>query len=186
MSLYPIRALAVVIGLLGSLASPFITHGAGLDLNANGMSDVWEIVFGASALTPNADTDGDGIPDAEERWLGFNPFSNRTDRQDLTDDVRVKTMISAASVVTLGTLDPRMSERWPDPGLVAVRRRGGLGDNPRCGPPTIWELEGILLVGPGDGLTEASSGFRDNDAAGSASPAHRVRSERNSGSLRST
>ncbi len=75
MSLYPIRTLAVVIGLLGSLAAPSITHGTGLDLNANGMSDVWEIVFGASALTPNADTDGDGFTNAEESLAGTDPFN---------------------------------------------------------------------------------------------------------------
>ncbi len=92
----------------------------------------------------DTDSDGDGIPDADERWLGFNPFSNRTDRQDLTDDVRIKTTINAASVVTVGTLDPRMSERWPDPGLVAVRRRGAdLGERDRI-QPARSEIRGTI------------------------------------------
>jgi uncharacterized protein (DUF1800 family) len=34
--------------------------------------------------------------------------------------------LSAASVITVAALDPDMSERWPDPGLVAIRRSGGL------------------------------------------------------------
>src|SRR6267378_2658874 len=32
-----------------------------LDLNANGMSDVWEQIYGAVALDPNLDSDGDGV-----------------------------------------------------------------------------------------------------------------------------
>ena len=77
-------------------------------------------------VTGDADSDGDGLTDAEERWLGFNPFSTRTDRQDTPDLQRATNALKAASVVTLGALDPLMSERWPDPGLVAVRRQGGL------------------------------------------------------------
>ena len=77
-------------------------------------------------LTGDADSDGDGLTDAEERWLGFNPFSARTDRQDTPDLQRVTNALAAASDVTVSALDPMMSERWPDPGLVAVRRSGGL------------------------------------------------------------
>ena len=32
-----------------------------VDLNGNGMSDIWELIYGASGLDPNADTDGDGV-----------------------------------------------------------------------------------------------------------------------------
>ncbi len=74
----------------------------------------------------DADTDADGVSDYEEQALGFNPTSARTERNDQTDLQRVTNGLSAASVVTVSTLDPFMFERWPDPGLVAVRRSGGL------------------------------------------------------------
>jgi len=74
----------------------------------------------------DADSDGDGVNDYEERALGFNPNSQRTDRNDLADWQRITNGLSAASVVTISALDPLMFERWPDPGLVAIRRSGGL------------------------------------------------------------
>lgn len=74
----------------------------------------------------DVDSDGDGVPDYDERILGFNPDTQRTDRNNQLDFQRITNGLSAASVVTLSALDPLMFERWPDPGLVAVRRSGGL------------------------------------------------------------
>ncbi|MFO1488401.1 MAG: DUF1800 family protein [Verrucomicrobiota bacterium] len=74
----------------------------------------------------DVDTDGDGVADYEERVLGFDPNASHSDRNDLTDSVRITNGLSVASVVTLSVLDPLMYERWPDPGVVAVRRTGGL------------------------------------------------------------
>ena len=74
----------------------------------------------------DVDSDGDGLADAEEWWLGFDPATNHSDRNDSTDIARVTAGLGAVSTVTLGVLDARMSERWPDPGLVVVRRSGGL------------------------------------------------------------
>ena len=74
----------------------------------------------------DVDSDADGLTDYEERALGFNPSGNHSDRNDLPDYQRATNGLSAASVITVSALDPDMSERWPDPGLVAVRRSGGL------------------------------------------------------------
>ncbi len=74
----------------------------------------------------DVDGDGDGVLDAEERWLGFDPSTTRTARNDTLDLARVNAGLAAASVVTVATLDPRMSERWPDPAAIVVRRSGGL------------------------------------------------------------
>jgi hypothetical protein len=38
----------------------------GLELNGNGMSDTWGIVYGASALSPGVDSDGDGFSNLQE------------------------------------------------------------------------------------------------------------------------
>jgi uncharacterized protein (DUF1800 family) len=45
-----------------------------LDLNHNGMSDVWEMIFKATGLDPNGDADGDGWTNAQEAAAGTNPF----------------------------------------------------------------------------------------------------------------
>jgi len=74
----------------------------------------------------DVDSDGDGVVDYDERGLGFDPFSPRTGRNDQADGARITNGLSAASVITISALDPMMFERWPDPGLVAVRRSGGL------------------------------------------------------------
>ena len=74
----------------------------------------------------DVDSDGDGLADAEEQWLGFDPATSHSDRNDSTDIARVTAGLGAVSTVTLGVLDARMSERWPDPGVVVVRRSGGL------------------------------------------------------------
>ncbi|MBI3879166.1 MAG: DUF1800 family protein [Verrucomicrobia bacterium] len=77
-------------------------------------------------VVDDVDSDGDGVTDYEELALGFNPYSNRTDRNDLLDGQRITNGLNSASVVTVSALDPLMFERWPDPGLVAIRRSGGL------------------------------------------------------------
>src|SRR5690349_469002 len=45
-----------------------------LDLNANGMSDVWEQIYNAVALDPDLDSDGDGVSNLQESLAGTNPF----------------------------------------------------------------------------------------------------------------
>ena len=45
-----------------------------IDLNTNGMSDVWEQLYGASGLSPNGDADGDGYSNLKEALAGSNPF----------------------------------------------------------------------------------------------------------------
>ena len=111
------RALLAV----GSLA-PFIASGP-LSLTnfpATGAARFFRLAI------DDVDSDGDGVPDYDELALGFNPATQRTDRNDQTDLARITNGLSAASAVTISALDPLLFERWPDPGLVAVRRSGGL------------------------------------------------------------
>jgi uncharacterized protein (DUF1800 family) len=74
----------------------------------------------------DTDSDGDGLTDYEERSLGLNAGNAHTDRFVQTDFQRTTNAMSTASTVTISALDPLMSERWPDPGLVVVRRKGGI------------------------------------------------------------
>ena len=67
----------------------------------------------------------DGVNDWEELSLGFNPYTAHTDRNDQTDLQRISAGLSASSVITVSALDLEMSERWPDHGVIAIRRSGG-------------------------------------------------------------
>lgn len=46
-----------------------------IDLNSNQMSDVWEEIYNASALTAGADADGDGVSNGKEARAGTSPFN---------------------------------------------------------------------------------------------------------------
>ncbi len=46
-----------------------------VDLNTDGVSDIWALKYGVTSFSPTADTDGDGITDASEAAAGTNPFS---------------------------------------------------------------------------------------------------------------
>ncbi len=72
------------------------------------------------------DTDADGLTDAEELALGFSPTSKNTERYSTEDLPRVQAGWNAASTVTVSVIDPEMSERWPDPAVIAIRRTGGM------------------------------------------------------------
>ncbi len=74
----------------------------------------------------DVDSDGDSILDWEEARLGFNPRSSHTDRSNSTDQQRITAGLAANNTVTISTLDPNIYERWPDGGLIAIRRTGGL------------------------------------------------------------
>jgi hypothetical protein len=63
------RLVFVVPFLLAAMRVP-----AMLDVNSNGISDVWEQLHGAVGIDPNLDSDGDGFPNALEALAGTDPF----------------------------------------------------------------------------------------------------------------
>src|ERR1044071_4843420 len=60
--------------LLLSFAGHHLAYAQMLDLNGNGMSDVWEQLHGPGNADPNIDSDHDGVPDRLEAVAGTDPF----------------------------------------------------------------------------------------------------------------
>ncbi len=61
--------------LLLVLAAALPLRAVMVDLNTDGVSDIWALKYGVTSFSPTADTDGDGIPDAAEAMAGTDPFS---------------------------------------------------------------------------------------------------------------
>lgn len=98
------------------------------------------------------DTDADGLTDWEERALGFDPATAHSARQDGTDLQSVNVLWTTPNVITIATLDPNLSERWNEPGLVAIRRKGNFA------PLTInIALSGSATLGADYTVTNATS-----------------------------
>ena len=49
-----------------------------VDVNTNGMSDVWEWVYNATNVVPAVDSDGDGISNVKEATAGTDPFNSNS------------------------------------------------------------------------------------------------------------
>ncbi|MBI3867300.1 MAG: DUF1800 domain-containing protein [Verrucomicrobia bacterium] len=102
---------AQVIGDGGELSIPLVPDGASRFLRID-VDDV--------------DSDADGLTDANERALGLNPGSDHSGRRDGSDLQWATNALRGPSVVTVAALGTEIYERWPDPGVFAIRRTGGL------------------------------------------------------------
>lgn len=64
--------------LIPAVCLSFAGSAPGLDLNGDGLCDIWQARYGASALHADADHDGDGFSQREEAAAGTDPFDPRS------------------------------------------------------------------------------------------------------------
>ena len=69
------RLFLLTLALIGLSLQP---ARAIVDLNGNGMSDVWEQFYQAQGVASNIDSDGDGQSNLEESIAGTNPFDSKS------------------------------------------------------------------------------------------------------------
>jgi hypothetical protein len=67
-----------ILSIVATLTLVGASRAQVLDSNANGMSDVWEIVNNAQGIDPDLDSDGDGVPNRLEAIAGTNPFDKHS------------------------------------------------------------------------------------------------------------
>ena len=70
-----VRRLSIIAAIFASLV---YGHAQKIDLNGNGMSDVWEWVYNAYGVSPTADPDGDGFNNLQESMAGTDPYDSNS------------------------------------------------------------------------------------------------------------
>lgn len=114
-------------------------HAQKIDLNSNGMSDIWELIYGTTALTYNGDADNDGVSNGLESLSGTNPL-------DLNSAPRIA-LISRSETNFTVSLPCALGKQY---GLQSVP---GLTN----GAPSDWTNDMTLVVRTGTVVTLAAS-----------------------------
>jgi uncharacterized protein (DUF1800 family) len=63
---------ATIVFFSGSLFAQMV------DLNGDGVSDIWEWIYGTNGVVPPGDSDGDGFSNLQEAIAGTNPFDSNS------------------------------------------------------------------------------------------------------------
>ena len=68
---------AIVVLILSIVGVP-VSRAQMIDLNGDGMSDVWQWLYNANGVSPAADPDGDGFSNLQESIAGTDPFNSNS------------------------------------------------------------------------------------------------------------
>ncbi|MFO1477362.1 MAG: DUF1800 family protein [Verrucomicrobiota bacterium] len=110
--------------LLAALAP--VARAQCVDVNSNGISDVWEALYSAQGCDPDADPDGDGVPNRLEAVAGTNPFDSKS--LPLIDSIEVGS--NGVHVLVSG----------------AVGKRYELQSSESLETPDSWQAETALVA----------------------------------------
>ncbi len=131
--LSPVRAgFRRCLLLLLLLAAAWPAAAVVVDLNSDGVSDIWAMKYGVTGFSATADTDGDGLSDAAEAFAGTDPY-----------DANSTVLISAMSQDVDG-------QHFTFPTLLGKGYL--LQKSPALSPPG-WVAEGTTKPGTGEALT---------------------------------
>ena len=121
-----------IVFITALLISARSAHAQMLDLNANHVSDIWELYYGAEGFDPNFDSDGDGVPNRSEATAGTDPR-----------DVRSVARISGSRLVTNGL---QVSFQVTISGALGKRFELESSEVIPGNPATPWFIEGSLVA----------------------------------------
>lgn len=108
---------------------------ATVDLNGNGESDIWELIYGASGLNPGVDTDGDTVINQLESIAGTNPFDSNS-----VPKISYGTLAGTNFAVTINGALGKQYQLQSSQGLDAT-------------PWTNWLLEASMIARTGTVVT---------------------------------
>jgi len=129
---------AAVFLLALALAAPL--RAQMLDLNANGMSDVWEWLYNANGVNPNTDSDDDGFSNLQEARAGTNPF-------DASSYPRIPTVAYSAGRVSV-TLPCALGKQYQLQSIATLTN-------------TDWLVETNLVARSGTNVTLSAPAMAD-------------------------
>jgi uncharacterized protein (DUF1800 family) len=120
-----------------TLATLSATATAAIDLNADGLGDIWALKYSAAALVQGTDPDGDGKTNAEESAAGTDPFL-------------AASRIAISSMTTGGAAGPGVHITWSTVSGKGyqVQSTGSLV-NPNWQP----ETPNTIIPGTGEAIT---------------------------------
>ncbi|MEM0965366.1 MAG: DUF1800 family protein [Verrucomicrobiota bacterium] len=167
--------LLPLVFLYAAAQVPSAIGGSGLDLDGDGMSDLWEAQFQARGLLPNGDDDGDGKTNLFESQSGTDPFDpqsqlvvdvSRVDRINRVMDLTFDDVVGKRYQVR-GSQD---LESWQDlegPFTGSGVRNINSYSSPTVMPKTFFARVDVQEMDvDGDGLTayeELLLGFSDSN-----------------------
>ncbi|HXI52947.1 MAG TPA: PA14 domain-containing protein, partial [Candidatus Saccharimonadales bacterium] len=155
----PARTCAALLLLVLLMTST--ARGQVLDLNGNGVSDVWELIYGVDGVDLSLDSDGDGVPNWLEALAGTDPFDARSVPKIATCEVTPSGVRITASSI-LGKLYRLQSSEaytdvtsWQAEDMVVARTNGTvILWAPADRPARFFRLAVADVDTDGDGLSD--------------------------------
>ncbi|MFC0016312.1 DUF1800 family protein [Roseibacillus persicicus] len=137
------------------------TAPADQDLDGNGLPDVWEALYRAKGVDPQADSDGDGLSNLQEASFGtdpFDPYSNFT--LDITRKGENEVTLSWSSLpsrtgILQNSTDLGDTQIWaPHGGTASLSDGRWQLDIPSPDPAQFFRVESTALDSDNDGVQD--------------------------------